>query len=99
MLTRNLRDSFWRQSPALLFQAAFVVPLVGLLLLWSLVRLAPFLTALQLAYGLFLLHKFLHLKASAASRLNFRVDRRQLTACVVDLHLPVNPSLGGVDIA
>jgi len=55
MHTRDLRDAFWRQSPALLFQAAFVVPLVGLLLLWPLVRLAPFLTALLLAYGLFLL--------------------------------------------
>jgi uncharacterized membrane protein len=55
MHTRNLRDAFWRQSPALLFQAAFVVPLVGLLLLWTLVRLAPLLAALLLAYGLFLL--------------------------------------------
>lgn len=55
MHIRNLRDLFWRQTPALLFQAAFVVPLVGLLLLWSLVRLAPLLTALLLAYGLFLL--------------------------------------------
>jgi uncharacterized membrane protein len=55
MHTRNLRNAFWRQSPALLFQAAFVVPLVGLLLLWTLVRLAPLLAALLLAYGLFLL--------------------------------------------
>jgi len=55
MHTRNLRDSFWRQSPALLFQAAFVVPLVGLLLLLILMRLAPLLAALLLAYGLFLL--------------------------------------------
>ena len=55
MHTRNLRDAFWRQSPALPFQAAFVVPLVGLLLLWTLVRLAPLLAALLLAYGLFLL--------------------------------------------
>jgi len=55
MHTRNLRDSFWRQSPALLFQAAFVVPIVGLLLLLILVRLAPLLAALLLAYGLFLL--------------------------------------------
>jgi hypothetical protein len=39
----------------LLFQAAFGVPLVGLLLLWTLVRLAPLLAALLLAYGLFLL--------------------------------------------
>ena len=55
MHTRNLRDAFWRQSPVLLFQAAFGVPLVGLLLLWTLVRLAPLLAALLLAYGLFLL--------------------------------------------
>ena len=55
MHTRNIRDLFWRQSPALLFQAAFGVPLVGLLLLLTLVRLAPLLAALLLAYGLFLL--------------------------------------------
>ena len=55
MHTRNICDLFWRQSPALLFQAAFVVPLVGLLLLWALVRLAPLLAGLLLAYGLFLL--------------------------------------------
>ena len=55
MHTRDLRDAFWRQSPALLFQAAFVVPLVGLLLLLILMRLAPLLAALLLAYGLFLL--------------------------------------------
>lgn len=55
MHTRNIRDLFWQQSPALLFQAAFVVPLVGLLMLWALVRLAPLLTGLLLAYSLFLL--------------------------------------------
>ena len=55
MHTRTIRDLFWQQSPALLFQAAFGVPLVGLLLLLALVQLAPLLAALLLAYGLFLL--------------------------------------------
>ena len=55
MHTRNICDLFWRQSPALLFQAAFGVPMVGLLLLLALVRLAPLLAALLLVYGLFLL--------------------------------------------
>ncbi|MGB3312573.1 MAG: hypothetical protein WBG32_00905 [Nodosilinea sp.] len=49
MHTRNLRVLLWRQSPGLLFQVAFVVPLVGLLLLWALVRLAPLLAGLLLA--------------------------------------------------
>ena len=55
MHTRNIRDLLWRQQPALLLQAAFGVPIIGLLLLWALVKLAPLLTVLLMAYGLFLL--------------------------------------------
>lgn len=55
MHTRNIRDLFWRQSPALLLQAAFGVPLTGLVLLWVLVQVAPLLMAFLVAYGLFLL--------------------------------------------
>lgn len=55
MHIRNIRDLFWQQEPALLLQAAFGVPCIGLLLVWSLVWLAPLLTGLLLAYGLFLL--------------------------------------------
>ena len=38
------------------------------------------------------------LVTSASSRLNFRIDRLQLTACVVDFHLPIDASLRCVDI-
>lgn len=37
--------------------------------------------------------------ASAASRLNFRVNRGQLTACVIYPHLPVHATLGMVNVA
>lgn len=55
MHIRDIRDMYWRQSPALLLQAAFGVPFTGLLLLWVLVQLTPLLMALLVAYGLFLL--------------------------------------------
>lgn len=55
MHTRDLRGLYWQQSPALLLQAAFGVPAVGLLFLWVLVQMAPVLMGLLLAYGLFLL--------------------------------------------
>jgi hypothetical protein len=37
-------------------------------------------------------------QASAASRHNFRVDRSEFTACVIDFHLPIDPALGLVNI-
>jgi hypothetical protein len=55
MHSRYLRDLFWQQSPTLLFQAAFVVPLVGIVLITVLVLLAPFLIRALLAYGGYLL--------------------------------------------
>ncbi len=36
--------------------------------------------------------------ASAASLLDFRVDRLQFHSGVADFHLPVDPSLGCVDV-
>jgi multiple sugar transport system substrate-binding protein len=38
------------------------------------------------------------LQASAASQFNFRVNRSEFTACIIDLHLPIHPSLSSVDI-
>lgn len=38
-------------------------------------------------------------RPSAALQLNFRVDGKQFGACVVDAHLPVDATLGGVDVA
>src|SRR5262249_48252649 len=35
---------------------------------------------------------------SALSQLDFGVDRREFAAGVVDLHLPVDPALGAVDV-
>ncbi len=37
-------------------------------------------------------------EARALSQLNFRVDRREFAAGVVDLHLPVDAALGAVDV-
>jgi predicted ATP-dependent endonuclease of OLD family len=37
-------------------------------------------------------------ESSAASRHNFRVDRSEFTACVIDFHLPIDPALGLVNI-
>jgi DNA primase len=36
--------------------------------------------------------------ASAASRLNFRVNRNEFTACIIDLHLPIHATLSGIHI-
>lgn len=55
MHTRDLRDLFWRQPPGLLFQSAFVVPIVGIVFLYVVVQLAHILYGLLLAYGGFLL--------------------------------------------
>jgi hypothetical protein len=46
---------FWQQPPFLLFHAAFVVPIVGIVLLYIVVRLSTILYWLLLAYGGFLL--------------------------------------------
>ena len=37
--------------------------------------------------------------ASGALNSNFRVDRLQFKACIVDSHLPVDAALFGIDIA
>ena len=36
---------------------------------------------------------------TGASNSNFRVDRLQFVACVVDSHLPIDAALLGIDIA
>jgi hypothetical protein len=38
------------------------------------------------------------LLTSAASRHNFRVNRSEFTACIIDFHLPIHPPLSLVDI-
>jgi Caspase domain len=38
-------------------------------------------------------------KSSAVSQLNFRVDRREFAACIIDLHLPIHSPLSMIDIA
>jgi hypothetical protein len=55
MHTHDLRDLFWQQPPTLLFQAAFVVPIVGIVFLYVLVQLSTIFYWLLLAYGGFLL--------------------------------------------
>jgi hypothetical protein len=55
MHTRDLPDLFWEKPPILLFQAAFVVPIVGIVFLYIVVQLANILYGLLLAYGGFLL--------------------------------------------
>src|SRR6267154_1957424 len=37
-------------------------------------------------------------RTSALSQLDFRVDRDEFAAGVVDLHLPINAALGAVDV-
>ena len=39
------------------------------------------------------------IQASAPSQLNFRVNGGELAAGVVDLHVPVDAALGGVDVS
>jgi hypothetical protein len=55
MHTRDLRDLFWQQPPILLFQSAFVVPIVGIVFLYVVVQLSTIFYWLLLAYGGFLL--------------------------------------------
>ena len=38
------------------------------------------------------------LKTSGASQLNFRVDRSEFIASIIDFHLPIDSTLGAVDI-
>ena len=46
----------------------------------------------------YLFNEFPTQDTSALSQLNFRVDRLEFPAGVVDLHLPVDAALGAVDV-
>ena len=38
-------------------------------------------------------------ETSAASQLNFRIKRSQFGSCIIDFHLPINPTLGAVNVS